>query len=57
MGQEPWLNYIMNIDYTEESLQLIESDKFVAACHASGIKSERLFGMAERIFKSLLPRC
>lgn len=47
MGQEPWLNYIMNINYTEESLQLIESDKFVKACNAADIRSQRLFGKAE----------
>lgn len=51
MGQEPWLNYIMNINYTEESLQLIESDKFVADCNASGVKSERLFGRAEWFYQ------
>lgn len=47
MGQEPWLNYIMNIDYTEESLQIIESNKFIKACNSINIKSERLFGIAE----------
>lgn len=47
MGQEPWLNYIMNINYTEESLQIVESDKFVNACTQAGMQSERLFGRAE----------
>lgn len=47
MGQEPWLNYIMNINYTEESLQLIESDKFVKTCSEMGLQSKRLFGRAE----------
>lgn len=54
MGQEPWLNYIMNINYTKESLQLIESDKFVAACNAGGIKSARLFGKAEMLYGDAL---
>lgn len=51
MGQEPWLNYIMNINYTEDSLQIIESNKFIAQCRNDDVKSERLFGKKEWIYK------
>ncbi len=43
MGMEPWLHYIMALQYTPESIQITESAKFVAACKAKGITSERLF--------------
>lgn len=44
MGQEPWLNHVMALNYSPTSKQIVESDKFVAKCLASGIESERLFG-------------
>jgi len=47
MGQEPWLNYIMALKYSESSVQIIESNKFVQACKENGIESERLFGQKE----------
>lgn len=43
MGMEPWLHHIMALQYTPESIQITESDKFVAACKSKGIASERLF--------------
>jgi len=43
MGMEPWLHYIMALQYTPESIQITESDKFVAACKNKGIVAERLF--------------
>ena len=50
MGQEPWLNHVMALNYSPLSKQIIESDKFVEKCLASGIESERLFGKKEWIF-------
>lgn len=50
MGQEPWLNYIMNINYTKDSIQIIESDRFVDLCTKNNILSERLFGKKEWIY-------
>ena len=47
MGQEPWLNYVMALKYDNDSPQIRESDKFVAACLENGINSERLFGRKE----------
>lgn len=49
MGQEPWLNYIMALKYSEDSPQIIESNKFIQACKEKGIESERLFGRKEWI--------
>ncbi|CDG89162.1 MBL fold metallo-hydrolase [Xenorhabdus bovienii] len=50
MGEEPWLNYIMNIDYSPEALQIIESDRFIQQNQQKGLFSRRLFGKDEWIF-------
>ncbi len=47
MGQEPWLRYVMALDYTPESIQITESDKFIDACKTKGITAERLYGRKE----------
>ena len=47
MGQEPWLNYVMSIKYTEASRPIIQSDRFIKACQARGLTAERLFGEKE----------
>ena len=47
MGQEPWLNYIMSIKYTDQSRPIIESNKLIKACHERGIIAERLLGEKE----------
>jgi hypothetical protein len=47
MGQEPWLNYIMSIKYTEESNPIIASNRLVEDCRSRGIVAERLFGKME----------
>lgn len=47
MGQEPWLNYIMSIKYTEQSRPITESNKLINACRERGITAERLFGEKE----------
>lgn len=52
MGQEPWLNHVMALNYNPESIQMLESDKFVKACLENNIKSARLFGKQEWILKS-----
>jgi L-ascorbate metabolism protein UlaG (beta-lactamase superfamily) len=52
MGQEPWLNYIMSIKYTEESRPIIESNRLIKACHERGIAAERLFGEKEILIES-----
>jgi L-ascorbate metabolism protein UlaG (beta-lactamase superfamily) len=47
MGQEPWLNYIMSVKYTEQSNPIIASDKLIQDCRSRGIHAERLFGEKE----------
>ncbi|MBN9381660.1 MAG: MBL fold metallo-hydrolase [Chitinophagaceae bacterium] len=51
MGQEPWLNYIMSLKYTEESNPIIASNKLIQVCRERGIHAERLFGEKEIIYK------
>jgi L-ascorbate metabolism protein UlaG (beta-lactamase superfamily) len=43
MGQEPWLNYIMSIKYTEQSRPIVESNRLIDMCKQRGIVAERLF--------------
>ena len=43
MGQEPWLNHLMALNYSPESPQIIHSKKFVDECKSRGINSELLF--------------
>ncbi len=47
MGQEPWLNYIMSLKYTEQSRPIIESNRLIGACREKGMVAERLFGEKE----------
>jgi L-ascorbate metabolism protein UlaG (beta-lactamase superfamily) len=47
MGLEPWLTYIMAIQYTDESRPIVESNKLVESCRGQGMVSERLFGRKE----------
>jgi len=47
MGQEPWLNYIMSVKYTEQSKPIVESNRLLKACEENGIIAERLFGEKE----------
>ncbi|HSK77089.1 MAG TPA: MBL fold metallo-hydrolase [Thermoanaerobaculia bacterium] len=47
MGQEPWLNYIMSVKYTEQSNPILSSNKLIEDCRSRGIQAERLFGERE----------
>lgn len=47
MGQEPWLNYIMSIKYTENSNPITHSNHLIEDCRTRGIIAERLFGEKE----------
>jgi L-ascorbate metabolism protein UlaG (beta-lactamase superfamily) len=50
MGMEPWLNYIMAVDYKPHSLPMVESDKLVQACQEEKIACERLYGKREWVY-------
>jgi len=43
MGQEPWLRYLMGLEYTPESIQLREVAKFLSVCRQQGKSAEQLF--------------
>ena len=47
MGQEPWLNYVMSLKYTDTSNPIIESNRLIEACRTRGITAERLWGEKE----------
>lgn len=47
MGQEPWLNYIMSIKYTDQSRPIVDSNRVIQECMSRGICAERLFGEKE----------
>jgi L-ascorbate metabolism protein UlaG (beta-lactamase superfamily) len=47
MGQEPWLNYVMSIKYTDKSNPIIHSNRLIETCRSRGITAERLFGEKE----------
>jgi len=49
MGQEPWLSFLTSINYTEESPQIIESDKLIEDCNRRGLISKRLLYHKEMI--------
>ncbi|MDY1550017.1 MBL fold metallo-hydrolase [Luteibacter sahnii] len=43
MGQEPWMKFIMGLQYEPDSIQLLESDRFIQDCQGAGIECERLY--------------
>ena len=53
MGQEPWLNYVMSIKYTDQSRPIVESNRLIEACRSRGLVSERLFGEKEILIDRL----
>lgn len=52
MGQEPWLNHIMSIKYTDHSRPIVDSNRLLSACAERGIAAERLFGEKEILLES-----
>ncbi len=50
MGQEPWLEYISSIKYTQDSIPIIQSDMLVEECRRRGLIAERLFGEKEILY-------
>ncbi len=47
MGAEPWLTFISSVEYTAESVAIVESDELVRRCLAAAIPAERLFGQVD----------
>ena len=54
MGQEPWLNHVMSIKYTEQSRPIVDSNRLIQECRDAGMAAERLFGERE-MFLSPVP--
>lgn len=50
MGQEPWLKHILGLQLSPESLQIVESGRFVQRCREAGFESERLYGCQDFLF-------
>jgi L-ascorbate metabolism protein UlaG (beta-lactamase superfamily) len=55
MGQEPWLNYVMSIKYTDQSRPIVDSNRLIRACEERGVVAERLFGEKEILLESPNP--
>jgi L-ascorbate metabolism protein UlaG (beta-lactamase superfamily) len=53
MGQEPWLNHIMSLKYTEESRPIVESNRLIGERIAHGAYAERLFGEKEILIEDV----
>jgi L-ascorbate metabolism protein UlaG (beta-lactamase superfamily) len=50
MGQDPWMNYIMGLEYAPDSIQLTESNAFIERCNAAGIRAGRLWSGDEEVY-------
>ncbi len=50
MGQEPWLEFISSIRYTDESNPIIASNRLIDDCRERGLIAERLFGEKELLY-------
>lgn len=51
MGQEPWVEFISSIKYTDESNPIVQSNQLVQQCRALSITAERLFGEKELLYE------
>jgi L-ascorbate metabolism protein UlaG (beta-lactamase superfamily) len=51
MGQEPWLEFISTVRYTNASNPIIQSNLLVEECTKRGIIAERLFGEKEILYE------
>ncbi|HWK05361.1 MAG TPA: MBL fold metallo-hydrolase [Puia sp.] len=50
MGQEPWVEFISSIKYTDESNPIVQSNKMIGICRQRNIVAERLFGEKEILY-------
>lgn len=55
MGQEPWVEFISSIKYTDESNPIVQSNKLVNICRSRGIVAERLYGEKELLYEKHRP--
>lgn len=52
MGQEPWIRYILDLEYTEKSNPIIQSNKLIQVCKERGLLCTRLFGEREILIET-----
>lgn len=50
MGSEPWIEYVLDVHYTDTSNPIVHSNRLIAACKAQGIHAERLHGARDIFF-------
>ncbi len=50
MGQEPWVEFISSIKYTDESNPIVQSNQLIRYCAEKGIVAERLYGEKELLY-------
>ncbi|WP_254563165.1 MBL fold metallo-hydrolase [Dyadobacter diqingensis] len=51
MGQEPWVEFISSIKYTDASNPIVQSNKLIKLCLEKQIIAERLFGEKELLYE------
>ncbi|HEY0612256.1 MAG TPA: MBL fold metallo-hydrolase, partial [Chitinophaga sp.] len=54
MGQEPWVEFISSIKYTDESNPIVQSNKLIEICRERNIIAERLYGEKELLYDKQL---
>ena len=50
MGQEPWVEFISSIKYTDDSNPIVQSNSLINLCKEKNIVAERLFGEKELLY-------
>jgi L-ascorbate metabolism protein UlaG (beta-lactamase superfamily) len=51
MGQEPWVEFISSIKYTDDSNPIVQSNKLVNICRSRSMIAERLYGEKELLYE------
>jgi len=51
MGQEPWVEFISSVKYTDESNPIVQSNQLIDRCRKKGIIAERLYGEKELLYE------
>ncbi len=54
MGQEPRVEFISSIKYTDESNPIVQSNKLIEMCREGNIIAERLYGEKELLYDKQL---
>jgi L-ascorbate metabolism protein UlaG (beta-lactamase superfamily) len=51
MGQEPWLNHILDNEFSETSPSLLQSRKLIEHCQGKGLAAESVYAKREWIYR------